>query len=321
MKNFIRTDFFPQKNKLSSSSLELLFSEFIEKKKIYDDFTIVDISSLNNFRENSVLFLDKVITDLYIPSNILVITNKLENLRKKDKNIFLVNNLSQTYNLITDKLFYHEDSLKYQDNFDFIDGSHISKFANIHNTTKIGRNCVINRGVVIGPNCIIKNNVTIKNSILSSDIIVGDNTSIGTSGFGFDYYNRGAKYINPHLGIVYIDKNTRIGSCCAIDRAKIDVTFIGKNCMIDNLIHIAHNVKISDNACIAAQTGISGSVEIGKNITIGGQVGFAGHINIGDNVVIAAKSGVTKNIDNNQKVGGFPAMDLTKWKKSIIKNR
>ena len=33
---------------------------------------------------------------------------------------------------------------------------------------------------------------------------------------------------------------------------------------------------MGDNACIAAQTGISGSVVIGKNVTIGGQAGFAG---------------------------------------------
>ena len=83
-------------------------------------------------------------------------------------------------------------------------------------------------------------------------------------------------------------------------------------------MHIAHNVYLSDNACIAAQTGISGSVIIGKNITIGGQSGFAGHINIGDNVIIAAKSGVTKNIADNKTVAGFPATDIKLWKRNII---
>ena len=32
--------------------------------------------------------------------------------------------------------------------------------------------------------------------------------------------------------------------------------------MIDNMVHIAHNVQIGKNACIAAQTGISGSVKL-----------------------------------------------------------
>ena len=91
--------------------------------------------------------------------------------------------------------------------------------------------------------------------------------------------------------------------------------------MIDNLVHIAHNVILSDNACIAAQTGISGSVKIGSNVTIGGQAGFAGHIEIGDNVIVAAKSGVTKNIKDNSTIAGFPATDIKEWKRRLIKER
>ena len=91
--------------------------------------------------------------------------------------------------------------------------------------------------------------------------------------------------------------------------------------MIDNMVHIAHNVQIGDNACIAAQTGISGSVTIGNNVTIGGQVGLAGHIKIGQNVVIAAKSGVTKNIKDNSVVAGFPAIDIKEWKRNVIRER
>ena len=91
--------------------------------------------------------------------------------------------------------------------------------------------------------------------------------------------------------------------------------------MIDNLVHIAHNVIIGENACIAAQTGISGSVTIGNNVTIGGKAGFAGHIKVGDNVVIAALSGVTKNIKDNSIVAGFPAIDIKEWKKNLIRQR
>ena len=144
---------------------------------------------------------------------------------------------------------------------------------------------------------------------------------MGSTGFGFDYFNRGASNISPQVGIVFINSNSHIGSNCCIDRGKIDMTYIGKNCMIDNLVHIAHNVNISDNACIAAQTGISGSVKIGSNVTVGGQAGFAGHIDIGNNVTVAAKSGVTKNLKDNSTVAGFPAIDIKIWKKKIIKER
>ena len=144
---------------------------------------------------------------------------------------------------------------------------------------------------------------------------------INPKNFGFDLKHMGAKHISPQLGIVYIDSNVHIGALCTIDRAKIDFTYIGKNSMIDNHVHIAHNVIIGENACIAAQSGISGSVKIGKNLISGGQSGYAGHITVGDNVVVAAKSGVTKNVANNTTVAGFPAIDIKLWKRNIIKNK
>ena len=131
----------------------------------------------------------------------------------------------------------------------------------------------------------------------------------------------GSNNITPQLGIVYIDENVLIGCNCTIDRGKIDFTYIGKNSMLDNLIHIAHNVILGPNACLAAQIGISGSVKIGKNLICGGQTGFAGHINIGDNVRVAAKSGVTKNIKDNSTIAGFPATDIKSWRLNIINER
>jgi UDP-3-O-[3-hydroxymyristoyl] glucosamine N-acyltransferase len=175
--------------------------------------------------------------------------------------------------------------------------------------------------VEIGKNCIIKNNVVIKNSIISDNVIIGDSTVIGSTGFGFNLLMMGANNSLPHVGVVIISKNVRIGSSCTIDRAKIESTFVGENTMIDNLCHIAHNVHIGESVCIAAQCGISGSTKIGNNVIIGGQSGFAGHIKIGNNVLIAAKSGVTKNISDNSKIAGFPAIDIKKWKKQVINNK
>ena len=236
-------------------------------------------------------------------------------------NKILVNNLDKFNFTILNDLFQHEDKDYTIDRYDIIRNGFISKSSKVHDSTKIGFNCFIGPGVKIGKNCIIKSNVIIKNSILSDNIIIGDNTTIGSTGFGFNLKTRGAQYMLPHLGVVYIDDNVRIGSSCTIDRAKIDITYIGPNSMIDNLCHIAHNVTIEESACIAAQCGISGSTSIGKNLTCGGQVGFAGHIKIGDNVIIAAKSGVTKNIPSNSTIAGFPAVDIKEWKKKIITER
>ena len=91
--------------------------------------------------------------------------------------------------------------------------------------------------------------------------------------------------------------------------------------MIDNLVHVGHNVRIGENTIIAAMTGISGSCEIGKNSMIGGQVGISGHLKIGNNVKIAAKSGVMKNITDNTSVGGYPAVKIIDWHRSTVLNK
>ena len=321
MKKFDRFNFFPFKNKFNTKFIKKLLDDKFIFSQVFNDFEINDISSLSILRNNSLIFLEKDLDIPHINSKLIHVISNKNNNKNYYKNITIVNNLSETYNKLLNELFYHEDQLGHLDDFNYLDGSYISKYSQIDNNVEIGKNCLISRGVKIGKNSIIKNNVVIKNSLIGENVIICDNSSVGTSGFGFDFKKRGSLFLNPHIGIVIIGDNVHLGSCCTVDRGKIDYTFIGKNSMIDNMVHIAHNVKISENACIAAQTGISGSVEIGKNVTIGGQAGLAGHIKIGDNVVIAARSGVTKSIKDNSVVAGFPAIDIKEWKRTVIRQR
>ena len=71
---------------------------------------------------------------------------------------------------------------------------------------------------------------------------------------------------------------------------------------------------------LASQVGISGSTIIGNNVSIGGQSGISGHLRIGNNVKIGGKSGVVKNIDDNQTVMGYPAMEFRDFiRKNLMK--
>ena len=324
--DYLRSDFSPFRNKIRNTQIDKnIPKDLLIAHSCKDNFIVNDISSLNNIKKNSLLFSDFLDFDysrIVNIENIHVITSNIKLAENfKLPNYSLVKNLDVSFVDLINYLYFHNDSIDYEDDFLNINNSYISKYSSIHPSTIIEPNCCIGRGVKIGKNCKIKSNTVIKNSILLDNVVISENCTIGSTGFGFNLNNMGSSKIFPHIGIVYIEDNVFIGANCTIDRAKIDTTLIGKNSMLDNQIHIAHNVIIGSNACIAAQTGISGSVKIGKNLIAGGQVGIAGHISIGDFVIIAAKSGVTKNIDNNSKVGGFPAMDLTKWKKSIIKNR
>ena len=317
---YSKYDFYQLNKRISSISISDFLNDLIIEKNIQSNFEIKNICSLENFNDDCAIFINHDKDFDIHHDNILIFTNKKSFLTRY-KNCILVKDLNKSFKALADHMYIHDDSLSYNDEFKLINNSSISTLSKIDPSVKIGKNCVICKGVVIGKNSIIKNNVVIKNSILSDNVIISDNSTIGCTGFGFDLNNMGSVNLSPHIGIVHIDDNVSIGSNCSIDKAKIDVTYIGKNSMIDNLVHIAHNVVIGDNACIAAQTGIAGSVKIGKNLICGGQSAFAGHITIGDNVLVAGKSGVTKNLKDNSSVAGFPATDINKWKKSIIMNR
>ena len=126
----------------------------------------------------------------------------------------------------------------------------------------------------------------------------------------------------PQLGRVIVGNNVEIGANSTVDRGSIGDTVIGDSCMIDNIVHLGHNVQLGKNCIIAAMTGISGSTTIGNNAIIGGQVGISGHIKIGNNVTIAAKTGVMKDIEDNNVIAGYPSEKIQDWHRNtvILKN-
>jgi UDP-3-O-[3-hydroxymyristoyl] glucosamine N-acyltransferase len=86
--------------------------------------------------------------------------------------------------------------------------------------------------------------------------------------------------------------------------------------IIDNLVHIAHNVIIGENTAIAAKVGIAGSCSIGKRNMIGGMTGIIDHITTADDVVISATSSVTTNINEpGHYTGIMPISKHAKWKR------
>ena len=186
------------------------------------------------------------------------------------------------------------------------DGTQIFPQVYIGKNVKIGKNCKIDSGAKIYDYCIIGDNC-----------VIHSNAVIGGDGFGFQPTAEGFKKI-PQLGNVIIEDDVEIGSNCSIDRATIGSTIIGKGTKIDNLIQIAHNVKIGQNNVIAAQTGIAGSTVIGDWNQIGGQVGIVGHIKIGNQVKIQAQSGVNSSAKDKETLYGSPAINYNDYLRNYI---
>ena len=299
---------------------------------IEDDETLDSISSILNANSNALIFLfnDKYSESLqqskakccilekkylkYLPNYIShIIVDDPYLVFAHLSNLFFKNRIS---NGVIAK------NVNLDSNTQIKNDVQIDNFTNIYENSIINNNVIIESNCTIGPNVFISENVLISSNSSISNCVIGANTVIksgviiGSEGFGFELNTK--KRIR-HMGNVVIGKDCYIGANTTIDRAVLESTIIDDNCNLDNLIQIAHNVKIGKHAVIAAQVGIAGSTVIGDFVKIGGQAGISGHLSIGNNVTIAAKSGVTKNIENNQVVAGFPAIDIKKWKKNIIK--
>lgn len=196
--------------------------------------------------------------------------------------------------------------------------TYVSEKARIGEGSQIYPQVYIGKGVKIGKNCKIDSGARIYDyCIIGDNCVIHSNTVIGGDGFGFQPTPEGFKKI-PQLGNVIIEDDVEIGSNCSIDRATIGSTVIGKGTKIDNLIQIAHNVKIGQNNVIASQTGIAGSTIVGDWNQIGGQVGIVGHIKIGSQVKIQAQSGVNSHVNDKETVYGSPAISYNNYLKSYV---
>lgn len=188
----------------------------------------------------------------------------------------------------------------------------IGPFCSIATGVTIGSGSILGVGVScksavkIGKNCHINDYVTIEKAIIDDNVSIGHHTVIGKAGFGFETKDEHILKV-PHLGRVLIGSESIIGANCCIDRGTLQDTRIAEQVMIDNFVHISHNVQIDKKTFILAQVGIAGSTVVKENCIIGGQVGIADHIEIAANTVILSHSGVTKTITTADAYVGFPA--------------
>ena len=162
--------------------------------------------------------------------------------------------------------------------------------------TVIGPGCYLGKHVSIGRDCELTTNITIMHhSRLADRILIHPGVVIGADGFG--QANDNGKWIKvPQVGAVQIGNDVEVGANTTIDRGTIEDTIIEDGVKLDNLIQIAHNVRIGKNTVMAACTAVAGSSSIGENCAIGGCVAISGHISIADNVTITGRSTVLQSV-------------------------
>ncbi|MBI3015884.1 MAG: UDP-3-O-(3-hydroxymyristoyl)glucosamine N-acyltransferase [Candidatus Tectomicrobia bacterium] len=174
----------------------------------------------------------------------------------------------------------------------------------------------VGEGVTIGRDTVIHCNVSIYPGVtIGQRVIIHSGAVLGSDGFGFVPAEGGRHQKIPQVGGVVIEDDVEIGANVCIDRATLGVTRVGRGTKIDNLVQIAHNVKVGEDSIIVALAGISGSVTIGKGVTIAGQAGLGDHITVGDGSTIAGQSGVAKDVEPGSVLTGTPAIPHVLWRR------
>ncbi|MBM3259135.1 MAG: UDP-3-O-(3-hydroxymyristoyl)glucosamine N-acyltransferase [Candidatus Sericytochromatia bacterium] len=165
----------------------------------------------------------------------------------------------------------------------------------LYDGVEVGEDAVLHAGAVVREGCVLGDRVCLQPGAV-----------VGSDGFGVVPTAEG-NVRTPQLGRVVLEADVEIGANSTVDRATLGETRIGRGTKLDNLVHVAHNVRIGRDGMIVAQAGVAGSATLGDRVVMGGQTGIVGHVRIGDGVVLAARGVLTKDTAAPGLHSGFPA--------------
>jgi UDP-3-O-[3-hydroxymyristoyl] glucosamine N-acyltransferase len=207
----------------------------------------------------------------------------------------------------------------------------------IHPTAVLGKGVELGTDVSVGPYCVVGDYAVLESGVvLDAHVCVGTGARIGAGSRlhpqvvlypnvalgervilhagvrlgvdGFGYVLDGHRHRKvPQVGRCLIEDDVEIGANTCIDRGSIGDTVVERGSKLDNLVHLAHNVRVGSMSLLAAMVGIAGSSRVGRGVAMGGQVGISGHLEIGDGARLGAQSGIIGDVPAGETVSGYPA--------------
>ena len=305
-----------RKNKISVKQI----ASFLNASYIGRDFEITSLSSLNDIKNNSVLFYSDLINVKFqIKDNI---TYDLKNLEKfHDVLLISTNEIKKKINVPVipsknPRLDFQRVAMEFFADDEFKPG--------IHNTAVVEENAIIGKNVFVGAHCYIGKNTKIGNNtkilpntcifgktVIGSNSVIKSNTTIGSEGFSFSF--TGDEFFHfPHFGSILIGDNVWIGSNCTVEKSQMDQTIIEDHVKIDDLVQIGHNSIIKKFSQITAGSVVCGRAQIGKGCWLAPNSVISDGCKIGDNCFVGTLSFVKTDFPKNSVLAGSPAKFLRK---------
>lgn len=281
---------------------------FQNQKNLKVQYSSLNVSCLNKKNSKSIYWLKTLINYDNFSNCVLVISKSdynflsEKNLLKQD--VFHLICLSDMKPRLAYSIFLNECLKKpkvYDDTKKHLKNKKIKIFGNvfIFNDVEIGD------GTIIYPNVVIHNNVKI-----GKNCIIRENSSLGTTGMGFEKDSNGDWYHFPQVGGLVVGDNVEIGSHSDLKKGAIDNTIVGRNCKLGSFTNIGHNCIIGENSLFTNHCVVGGSTVIGKNFFMGICSSIKNGLSIGENVRVAANVFVNENVNNNELTFGVNKKNL-----------
>lgn len=207
--------------------------------------------------------------------------------------------------------------------------------AKVSPTASIGPNAVIEadvevgEGAVIGALCFVGAQARVgAHTRLAARVTLGERCSIGERGIlhsgvvigadGFGFAPTEGRWEKiAQLGAVRIGNDVEVGANTCIDRGALGDTVIEDGVKLDNLIQIAHNVRVGEHTVMAGCAAVAGSTTIGPRCTIGGSARIQGHITLVEGVNLSTQTFASRSIlKPGHYTGVFPIDDNATWEKN-----
>ncbi|HZF67613.1 MAG TPA: UDP-3-O-(3-hydroxymyristoyl)glucosamine N-acyltransferase, partial [Gemmatirosa sp.] len=171
----------------------------------------------------------------------------------------------------------------------------------------IEAHAVVGGGVTVGEDAHVLPHATLyPGTALGARVTIHAGARIGSDGFGYVFGDGQHRKI-PHVGRCIVEDDVEIGANTTVDRGSVDDTVVGAGTKIDNLVQIAHNVRIGRLCLLMSQVGIAGSATIGDGAILAGQAGIIGHSLVGAGARIGGQAGVIGDVPAGATFSGYPA--------------